>query len=115
MRRSILAAATLLALAARGVAHASRKCLSGSLPVASSSTALGAYSVTATDPSGIAAFDLDVTPSVTWTSKFDTNVGWESNDVRQGEHLRIDRNALVTSGLLKVNWNLKGSVKALGL
>ena len=63
-------------------------------------------------PSG---FNLNVTAEAVWSGNITTDVGWDTDDVRQGQTLEISRVAPLTSGHIEVHWVVTGTVSPLGI
>jgi hypothetical protein len=61
-------------------------------------------------PLPIVLTDLHVTASAKWSGDITTNVGWDSDDVRQGADLDVSRSAPLTSGKIDVKWQVTGKV-----
>ena len=84
------------------------------VPVASSSQDLGGFQVLAPvilpAPLPLVLTNLVFTASATWSGAITTNVGWESDNLRQGANLDISRNAPLTSGNMDVTWQVTGKV-----
>jgi PKD domain-containing protein len=54
--------------------------------------------------------NLHVDASAKWSGSITTNVGWDSDHVRQGADLDISRVAPLTSGKIDVTWQLSGTI-----
>jgi hypothetical protein len=63
-------------------------------------------------PSG---FDLDVTAEAVWSGDITTDVGWDTDDVRQGQTLDVSRVSPASSGHIEVHWTVEGTVSPLGI
>lgn len=85
------------------------------VPVASGSADLGGYTISGTAPTlPPSSFNLTVTANATWTGSLTTNLGWDSNSVRQGATLDVSRVAPLTSGNIDVEWSVTGTVNPFG-
>jgi len=51
-----------------------------------------------------------VTASATWSGDFTTNVGWDTDKVRQGQNLDVSRVAPGPTGKINVKWQLSGKI-----
>jgi hypothetical protein len=58
--------------------------------------------------------DLTVSATANWTGNITTDVGWESDKVRQGADLAVTRRASATSGSMDVKWQISGKVDGVG-
>ncbi len=54
--------------------------------------------------------NLVFTADAKWSGDITTNVGWDSDNVRQGADLDISRSAPLTSGKIKVTWQAEGEI-----
>ena len=86
------------------------------VPVASQSHNLGGFhifgAIASLPPS---PFDFTVTARATWSGAISTNVGWDSDNVRQGQDLDISRVSPSTSGHVEVNWVANGTISPFGV
>ena len=84
------------------------------VPVASGAANLGGFQLQAPifflDPFPIVITDLAFTAKATWSGNVTTNVGWNSDNVRQGSTLDVDRSAPVTDGKIHVEWQVSGEI-----
>jgi PKD domain/Bacterial Ig-like domain (group 1) len=110
-----LVAVCLIGLAAivlAGPAAAAPATNSQVVPVESSEIDLGGFQLKAPiffpDPLPIALTDLTVNAKAKWTGNLTTNVGWDSDKVRQGADLSVNRAAPLTDGKIDVKWQVTG-------
>jgi len=59
-------------------------------------------------PLPIVLTNLHIDASAKWSGNVTTNVGWDSDKVRQGQTLDVSRRASATSGKIDVKWTLEG-------
>ena len=85
---------------------------SQAVPVASGQVDLGGFQILPPiplpAPLPIVLTDLTFTANATWSGDITTNVGWDSDNVRQGADLDIGRSAPLTSGSVSVAWQASG-------
>lgn len=61
-------------------------------------------------PIPVVLTDGVVTAGATWSGDLTTNVGWDTNKVRQGQNLDVSRVAPSPTGKIDVNWQLSGKL-----
>jgi hypothetical protein len=61
-------------------------------------------------PVPIVLTDLTVSAKANWTGDITSNVGWDSDKVRQGADLQVARSATQTSGTMHFKWQLAGEI-----
>jgi PKD repeat protein len=88
------------------------------VPVASSTLDLGGFVIAGpiilpTLPP-LVLTNLMFTANATWSGNLTTNVGWESDSLRQGANFAISRSVPVTSGNIAVTWQVSGDVDGSG-
>jgi len=102
-------AAFVVAVGPAGAAPASN---SQSVPVVSGQVDLGGFQILAPiplpAPLPIVLTDLTFTAHATWSGDLATNVGWDSDNVRQGANLDITRQAPAPTGKIDVTWQVSG-------
>jgi hypothetical protein len=90
---------------------------SQAVPVASDELALGGFVLPGPfvfpAPLPVVLTDVHVTASAKWSGGITTNVGWDSDDVRQGADLDISRSAPLTTGKIDVKWQVSGKVNGI--
>ena len=59
-------------------------------------------------PIPIVLTQLHIDASAKWSGNVTTDVGWDSDKVRQGQTLDVSRTASATSGKIDVKWTLEG-------
>ena len=59
--------------------------------------------------------DLDVTARATWNASVETDISYDSDDVRQGDSLAVTRTAPNALGSLSVVWSVSGTLNIGGL
>ena len=109
----------LAALVLAGPAAAAPVTNSQQVSVASGTADLGGFTLQAPVElvsAGIPVVLTDLTVSATanWTGNITTDVGWESDKVRQGDDLAVTRTASASSGSLDVKWQISGKVDGVG-
>jgi PKD repeat protein len=85
--------------------------------VASGTADLGGFTLQAPvplDPLPIVLTDLTISATANWTGNITTDVGWDSDKVRQGADLAVTRTASATSGSLDVKWQFSGKIDGVG-
>src|SRR5262245_10829281 len=109
----------LAALVLAGPAAAAPVTNSQQVSVASGTADLGGFTLQA--PVEFVSFgipvvltDLTVSATANWTGNITTDVGWESDKVRQGADLAVTRTASATSGTMDVKWQISGKVDGVG-
>ena len=112
MSMAALAGLTLVAQPAGAAPMSNQQ----AVPVASSSIALGGFSIAGPIPiptppplPPIVLTNLMFTANATWSGAVTTNVGWEGDNLRQGATLDISRSAPLTSGNIAVTWQASGT------
>ena len=65
-------------------------------------------------PIPVVLTDLVVTANATWSGDITTNVGWDTDKVRQGQDLSVSRIASATSGKINVKWAVTGKIDGVG-
>ena len=117
MLRNTLLAAVIgtAALAVPGVASAASTVDIHTNNIASETESLGTYSLNGYDVLGVSKWDVDVTSKASWSAGLQTHVGWDTAKLRQGESLPVTRFTPLSSGTMKVSWQISGSVKVGGL
>jgi PKD domain len=115
--RAALVAACLTGLAAillAGPAAAAPTSNSQAVPVVSNTAQLGGFQLQAPivipDPLPIVLTNLTFTSTAQWSGDITTKVGWNSDNVRQGAKLDIDRSAPLTDGKIHVEWQVSGEI-----
>jgi hypothetical protein len=87
------------------------------VPVASGAADLGGFQLQAPivflDPFPIVITNLTFTAKATWSGNVTTNVGWNSDNVRQGSTLDINRSAPLTDGKIHVEWQVSGEIDSI--
>jgi len=114
--RETLLALAVVALAAvavtTGPAVAAPASNTQAVPVASGDVDLGGFKILVPVPLPlplpILLTNLTFTAKATWSGDLTTNVGWDSDNVRQGADLGVDRSAPLTSGKINVTWQASG-------
>ena len=61
-------------------------------------------------PIPVVLTNLVVTANATWSGDITTNVGWDTDKVRQGQDLDVSRIAPSTSGKINVKWSVTGKI-----
>jgi hypothetical protein len=109
-----LAASVLAIVFAVGVAAAAPANNSQAVPVASDQIGLGGFVLPGPfvfpAPLPIVLTNVHVTANARWNGSITTNVGWDSDDVRQGADLDISREAPLTAGEIDVTWQVSGTI-----
>ena len=115
--RAALVAACLSGLAAillAGPAAAAPTANSQTVPLVSNTAQLGGFQlqvpVVIPDPLPIVLTDLTFTSTAQWSGDITTKVGWNSDNVRQGAKLDVDRSAPATDGKIHVEWQMSGKI-----
>jgi len=108
----------LIALVAlTGSATAAPVSNSQAVSVESNEASLGGFQLQAPiilpDPFPLVFTNLTVSAKAQWSGQMTTNVGWDSDKVRQGVDLAVARNASLTSGTLHVEWQLSGEIDSI--
>jgi hypothetical protein len=108
-------AATLVAAAPATAAPATNQKV---VPVSSSQVSLGGFQLEAPlvipdGPFPLVLTNLTVSAKAQWSGKLTTNVGWDSDKVRQGAELAVSRAAPLTEGKLAVSWELTGEINSI--
>ena len=116
-RAGVLAAACISALAVAALpASAAPASDNFVVSVESGSPNLGGFNVQGFAPTlPPSGFDLDVTAEAVWSGDITTDVGWDTDDVRQGQTLDVSRVAPTASGHIEVHWVVTGTVSPLGI
>jgi PKD domain len=113
-----VAAATTAIFFAVGVASAAPASNSQAVAVASNQANLGGFQITPPIviplPIPIVLTDLVVAANATWSGDITTNLGWDTDKVRQGQDLAVSRIAPLTSGKIDVKWTLTGKIDGIG-
>ena len=111
---AVLAAGSAAIVFSVGLAAAAPTNNSQAVPVASNQIALGGFVLPGPfvfpAPLPIVLTNLHVDASAKWSGSITTNVGWDSDNVRQGADLDISRVAPLTSGKIDVTWQLSGTI-----
>jgi hypothetical protein len=106
-------AAVLLA----GPAAAAPTTNSQVVSVASNEAQLGGFELQAPivipDPLPIVLTNLTVSAKAQWSGEITTDLAWDSDKVRQGADLDVSRTASLTSGKLRVTWQLSGEIDSI--
>jgi hypothetical protein len=102
-----------------GPAVAAPKTNSQQVSVASGTADLGGFTLQAPIElvsAGIPVVitDLTIGATASWSGNITTDVGWESDKVRQGDDLAVSRTASASSGSLDVKWQISGKVDGVG-
>src|SRR5262249_13459111 len=113
-----LCAAGLAAMALAGTAAAAPASNSQLVQLASGEASLGGFKLQAPViipdlppiPVPIVLTDLTVSAKAKWTGDITTNLGWDSDKVRQGADLAVSRQASIDNGTLGVSWQLSGEI-----
>jgi hypothetical protein len=115
--RAALVAVCLSGLAAillAGPAAAAPASHSQAVPLVSNTAQLGGFQlqvpIVIPDPLPIVLTDLTFTSTAQWSGDITTKVGWNSDNVRQGAKLDVDRSAPLTGGKIHVEWQLSGEI-----
>ena len=118
--RAALVAACLTGLAAillAGPAVAAPTSNSQAVPVVSNTAQLGGFQLQAPivipDPLPIVLTNLTFTATAQWSGDITTKVGWNSDNVRQGAKLDVDRSAPLTDGKIHVEWQVSGEIDSI--
>jgi PKD domain len=109
----VLCLTGVVAIILAGPAAAAPTTNSQAVSVTSSEASLGGFQLQAPiplDPLPIVLTNLTVSAKAQWSGEITTNVGWDSDKVRQGANLDVSRIASLTSGTLKVSWQLSGEI-----
>jgi hypothetical protein len=110
----VVCLAGLAAIVLAGPAAAAPATNSQVVPVSSNQAQLGGFQLQAPivipDPLPIVLTDLTFTANATWSGNLTTNVGWNSDNVRQGAKLDVDRSAPLTDGKIHVEWQVSGKI-----
>ncbi len=83
--------------------------------VDSTSQDLGGFNIVGVEPATATVFNLNVTAQARWLGTIGTNVTWDTDKVRQGQHLDVTRVATTTDGVIKVLWSVTGTLRPLDL
>lgn len=114
---AVAAAAVAAAALAASSATAAPTSNSQVVPVASGSVDLGGFAILPPIPLPvplpIVLTDLTFTAHATWSGNLTTNVGWDTDDVRQGVDLAVDRSSPLTSGKIDVTWQASGKANGI--
>jgi hypothetical protein len=110
-----LVVAALLAFVLAGTANAAPITDVNPVAVTSSSLDISGYDIDGIDPGTLTVFKLHVEASATWSGSLTTDVGWDSDKVRQGQDVTITRSAPSNTGAMNVKWVLTGTVQPLGI
>lgn len=114
---AVAAAAVAAAALAASSATAAPTSNSQVVPVASGSVDLGGFAILPPIPLPvplpIVLTDLTFTAHATWSGNLTTNVGWDTDDVRQGADLAVDRSSPLTSGKIDVTWQASGKANGI--
>jgi hypothetical protein len=101
-------------VAATGSATAAPVTNVQTVSVESNEAALGGFTLEAPvvlpDPIPIVFTNLTVSAKAQWSGQLTTNLGWDSDKVRQGVDLAVTRSASLASGTLSVKWQLSGEI-----
>jgi hypothetical protein len=115
--RAALVALCLTGLAAivlAGPAAAAPTANSQAVPLVSNTAQLGGFQLQAPivipDPLPIVITNLTFTSTAQWSGDITTKVGWNSDNVRQGAKLDVDRSAPLTDGKIHVEWQVSGEI-----
>ena len=65
------------------------------------------------DPFPIVITNLTFTAKATWSGNITTNIGWNSDNVRQGSTLDVNRSAPLTDGKIHVEWQVSGEIDSI--
>lgn len=84
------------------------------VPLASASADLGGYMLTGYDPTTNTTVHFNIDATATWTGSLTTDVGWDSNQVRQGASLAVSRVAPTNAGNIDVEWTVTGDINPFG-
>jgi len=113
-----MAASFAAVVFAVGLAAAAPVNNSQAVSVASNQADLGGFQISAPIviplPIPVVLTDLVVTANATWSGDITTNVGWDTDKVRQGQDLTVSRIAPATSGKIDVKWAVTGKIDGVG-
>jgi PKD domain len=87
------------------------------VPVASNEIDLGGFQLQAPvvipEPLPIVLTNLTVNAKAKWSGDLTTSVGWDTDKVRQGADLAVNRTAPVSTGELDVTWEVTGEIDSI--
>jgi len=113
----VLCLAGLAAIVLANSAVAAPQANSQVVPVASGAADLGGFQLQAPivfiDPFPIVITNLTLTAKATWSGNITTKVGWNSDNVRQGSTLDVNRSAPLTDGKIHVEWQVSGEIDSI--
>ena len=113
----VLAAGLAAVVLAAVPAAAAPTSNSQAVPVASGPVDLGGFQllppIVLPAPLPIVLTDITVTASATWSGGLTTNVGWDTDKVRQGADLDVSRSAPLPSGEIDVTWQVAGKANGI--
>jgi hypothetical protein len=111
---AICAVGLVAMIVAAGSALAAPASNSQVVPVKSNEASLGGFQLDAPiiipDPLPIVITDLTISAKAQWKGDITTDLGWDSDKVRQGDALDVTRKASATSGAIDVKWQLSGEI-----
>jgi hypothetical protein len=113
----VVCLAAFASIALAGPAAAAPTTNTQVVPVASSEVELGGFQlgipVIIPDPLPIVLTNLTLTAKAKWSGSLTTNVGWNSDNVRQGANLDVARSAPLTDGKIHVEWQVSGEIEGI--
>jgi hypothetical protein len=113
---AVVTGLAVIALAAMPAAAAPAS-NSQAVPVTSNQVDLGGFQIlppiVLPAPLPIVLTDITVTANATWSGDLTTNVGWDTDDVRQGADLDVARSAPLPSGEIDVVWQVAGKANGI--
>ena len=85
------------------------------VPVASSEIDLGGFQLQAPivipdPPLPLVLTNLTVNAKAKWSGDLTTSVGWDTDKVRQGAELKVNRTAPISTGKIDVKWQVTGEI-----
>jgi hypothetical protein len=108
----VAALAALAAMTSQAVAAPATN--SESVSLSSGTQHIASTDITGLEPTTGTALNLHVEAYAKWHATVTTNVGWNSDHVRQGASLDVARNAPVTSGSVAMLWTITGTLGPFG-
>jgi hypothetical protein len=109
--------AGLAAMLLAGQAAAAPTANTQQVQVASDEIDLGGFKLQAPivipDPLPIVLTNLEVHAKAKWNGELTTSVGWDTDKVRQGADLKVNRTAPVSTGEIDVRWQVTGEIDSI--
>jgi hypothetical protein len=109
--------AGLAAMLIAGPAAAAPTANTQVVQVTSSEIDLGGFQLQAPivipDPLPIVLTNLTVNAKAKWSGDLTTSVGWDTDKVRQGADLQINRTAPISTGKIDVKWQVTGEIDSI--